>query len=64
MINNETFTGLQCSDSSIWRRFACKNESKRQAAIALIEEKGLSRDDMKLLLETFELNPNVTEQNI
>ncbi len=48
----------------IWRRFRVKDKTKEQAAIALIEKKGLSREDVKLLLETFELNPNVTEQNI
>ena len=48
----------------ICRRFRVKDKTKEQAAIALIEKKGLTKDDMKLLLETFELNPNVTEQNI
>ena len=46
--------------SSIWRRFDCKDETKRQAVIALIQQKGLSREDVVLLLDTV----IIKEQNI
>lgn len=49
VINNRTY-----------RRFIVKgNAKKEQAAFALMERKGLSREDLILLLETYELN----EQN-
>lgn len=50
VINNRTY-----------RRFNVKGDAKKeQAAFALMERKGLSREDLILLLETYELN----EQNI
>lgn len=47
-------------DASIWRRFGLKDKSKKQAVIALIQQKGLSREDVVLLLNTIQIN----EQNI
>ena len=46
--------------SSIWRRFTFKDESKKQATIALIQQKGLSREDIALLLDAIKIK----EQNI
>ena len=46
--------------SSIWRRFDCKDESKKQAVIALIQQKGLSREDVILLLDAIKIK----ERNI
>lgn len=46
--------------SSIWRRFTFKDESKKQATIALIQQKDLSREDITLLLDTIKIK----EQNI
>ena len=43
-------------NSSIWRRFGLKDESKKQAVIALIQQKGLSREDLVLLLNTIQIN--------
>ncbi|MDE6832797.1 MAG: hypothetical protein K2J39_00900 [Ruminococcus sp.] len=37
--------------STIWRRFTFKDKSKKQAVIALIQQKGLSREDIALLLD-------------
>ncbi|MDE5860848.1 MAG: hypothetical protein K2H28_01490 [Ruminococcus sp.] len=47
-------------ESPIWRRFTFKDESKKQAVIALIQQKGLSREDVILLLDTIKIK----EQNI
>ena len=46
--------------SSIWRRFTFKDESKKQATIALIQQKDLSREDITLLLDTIKIK----EKNI
>ena len=46
--------------SPIWRRFDFKDESKKQAVIALIQQKGLSREDVVLLLDAMKIK----EQNI
>ena len=46
--------------SPIWRRFTFKDESKKQAAVALIKQKGLSREDIALLLDAIKIK----EQNI
>ncbi len=48
-------------NNRIYRRFNVKADAeKEQAAFALIKQKGLTREDLILLLETYELN----EQNI
>ncbi|MDE6425599.1 MAG: hypothetical protein K2K89_05635 [Ruminococcus sp.] len=41
--------------STIWRRFTFKDESKKQAAVALIKQKGLSREDIALLLDAIKI---------
>lgn len=46
--------------SPIWRRFTFKDELKKQATVALIQQTGLSREDVTLLLDTIKIK----EQNI
>lgn len=44
-------------NNRVYRRFNVKTEAKKErAAFALIKQKGLSREDLILLLETYELN--------
>ncbi|MDE6780945.1 MAG: hypothetical protein K2J40_05750 [Ruminococcus sp.] len=49
-------------ESSMWRRFDFKNESKKQAVIALIQQKGLSREDVILLLDAVKINGQNIQQ--
>ena len=48
--------------SPIWRRFDCKDESKKQAVIALIQQKGLSREDVILLLDAIKIKERNIQQ--
>lgn len=40
----------------IWRRLSVKDKKKEQAAIALVQQKGLSYDDILLILQAFKAN--------
>ena len=47
----------QVINGHVYRRFIVKGGAeKEQAAFALMERKGLSREDLILLLETYALN--------
>lgn len=46
---------LEADELFIWRRFRFKDASKKQAAIALIQQKDLSREDVILLLDTLQI---------
>lgn len=40
----------------IWRRLSVKDKKKEQAAIALVQQKGLSYNDILLILQAFKAN--------
>lgn len=51
----------QVINGHVYRRFIVKGGAeKEQAAFALMERKGLSREDLILLLETYALNESYT----
>lgn len=45
-------------DKPIWRRFEIIDESREDALLKLLDEKGISRADLILILRTIRFNPN------
>lgn len=64
IIPSKTETNIATTDSSghIYRRFNVKGDDKQLKSFEnMIAEKQLSREDLKLILQTIELNPDICE---
>lgn len=64
IIPSKTETNIATTDSSehIYRRFIVKGNDKQLKSFEnMIAEKQLSREDLKLILQTIELNPDICE---
>lgn len=64
IIPSKTETNIATTDSSehIYRRFIVKGDDKQLKSFEnMIAKKQLSREDLKLILQTIELNPDICE---
>ena len=52
----ELYETINVEVQPIWRRLSVKDKKKEQAAIALVQQKGLSYDDILLILQAFKAN--------
>ncbi len=52
----ELYKTINVEVQPIWRRLSVKDKKKEQAAIALVQQKGLSYDDILLILQAFKAN--------
>ena len=52
----ELYETINVEVQPIWRRLSIKDKKKEQAAIALVQQKGLSYDDILLILQAFKAN--------
>lgn len=52
----ELYETINVEVQPIWRRLSVKDKKKEQAAIALVQQKGLSYNDILLILQAFKAN--------
>lgn len=52
----ELYETINVEVQPIWRRLSVKDKKKEQAVIALVQQKGLSYDDILLILQAFKAN--------
>lgn len=52
----ELYETINVEVQPIWRRLSVKDKKKEQAAIALVQQKGLSCNDILLILQAFKAN--------
>ena len=52
----ELYKTINVEVQPIWRRLSVKDKKKEQAAIALVQQKGLSYNDILLILQAFKAN--------
>ncbi len=50
------------ANNTKWRRFQIIDKSKEDALVKLLDEKGISRSDLTLILRTIRLNPKAEDQ--